>query len=56
MDFRVEKNGKMRPAADFQQKKNRAWLIFFKLKINMLQVVSDFFKKKFTIVLVNNNS
>jgi hypothetical protein len=21
MDFRVEKNGKMRPAADFQQKK-----------------------------------
>jgi hypothetical protein len=26
------------------------------LKINMLQVVSDFFKKKFTIVLVNNNS
>jgi len=50
------KKWKNAPCGGFPAKKNGAWLIFFKLKINMLQVVSDFFKKKFTIVLVNNNS
>ncbi len=51
-----EKKWKNAPFGGFLTKKNGAWLIFFKLKINMLQGASNFFKKKFTIVLVNNNS